>query len=74
MRFEVSEQEIKQANIPHEIFLTNLIGNHILMAVAAGGIAGSFPWVMAVIPIISFAMLGYTLWRAKRSLAKTPGT
>jgi len=72
MRFEVSEQEIKQANIPHEIFLTNLIGNHILMAVAAGGIAGSFPWVMAVIPIISFAMLGYTLWRAKRSLSQDP--
>jgi hypothetical protein len=72
MRFEVSEQEIKKANIPHEIFLTNLIGNHILMAVAAGGIAGSFPWVMAAIPGISFAMLGYTLWRAKRSLSQDP--
>ncbi len=50
MRFEVSDRDIKKANIPHEIFLTNLIGNHILMAVAAGGVAGSFPWVMAVIP------------------------
>ena len=72
MRFEVSDRDIKKANVPHEIFLTNLIGNHILMAVAAGGIAGSFPWVMALIPAISFAMLGYTLWRARRSLRIDP--
>ena len=70
MRFEVSKEEIKQANVPHEIFLTNLIGNHILMTVAAGGVAGSFPWVMAVIPVISFSLLGYILWRARRSLTR----
>lgn len=67
MRFAVSEQDIKRSNIPHEIFLTNLIGNHILMAVAAGGIAGSFPWVMAVIPVTSLLLIGFTLWRAARS-------
>jgi hypothetical protein len=72
MRFEVSPREIKKANVPHEIFLTNLIGNHILMAVAAGGIAGSFPWVMAVIPAISFSILGFTLWRAWRSVGRDP--
>ncbi|MBK5941260.1 hypothetical protein [Halochromatium roseum] len=72
MRFEVSDREIKQANIPHEIFLTNLIGNHILMAVAAGGIAGSFPWVMAIIPAISFSILSYSLWRARRSIGRDP--
>jgi hypothetical protein len=72
MRFDVSTQEIKKANVPHEIFLTNLIGNHILMAVAAGGIAGSFPWVMAMIPAVSFAILGFTLWRARRSIDRDP--
>jgi len=72
MRFEVSDREIKKANIPHEIFLTNLIGNHILMAVAAGGIAGSFPWVMAIIPAISFSILGFTLWRAHRAVGRDP--
>jgi hypothetical protein len=72
MRFDVSAREIKKANLPHEIFLTNLIGNHILMAVAAGGIAGSFPWVMAVIPVISFAILGFTLWRARRAIGRDP--
>ncbi|MBK1649632.1 hypothetical protein [Rhabdochromatium marinum] len=70
--FDVSPQEIKQANVPHEIFLTNLIGNHILMAIAAGGMAGSFPWIMALIPAISFALLGYTLWRARLSLQRDP--
>jgi hypothetical protein len=72
MRFEVSRQEIKKSNVPHEIFLTNLIGNHILMAVGAGGLAGSFPWIMAIIPITSFSLLGYTLWRARRSLTRDP--
>jgi hypothetical protein len=72
MRFEVSPDEIKKANVPHELFLTNLIGNHILMAVAAGGMAGSFPWIIAIVPIISFSILGYTLWRARRSLTRDP--
>ncbi len=70
MRFEVSQAEIKQANVPHELFLTNLIGNHILMAVGLGGLAGSFPWVMAIIPTVSFSILGYTLWRARRSVER----
>lgn len=68
MRFEVSPEEVKKANVPHEIFLTNLIGNHVLMFVGTTGLAGSFPWIMALTPSISFALMGYTLWRAKRSL------
>ena len=72
MRFEVSKEDIKKANVPHELFLTNLIGNHILMAVAAGGMAGTFPWLMAMVPTISFSILGYTLWRARRSLTRDP--
>lgn len=67
MRFHVSEKDIKKANVPHEIFLTNLVGNHILMAIAAGGVAGSFPWIMAIIPVVSFILLSYTLWRARKS-------
>ncbi|MFB1488678.1 MULTISPECIES: hypothetical protein [unclassified Thiocapsa] len=70
MRFEISPDQIKKANIPHELFLTNLIANHILLAVAMGGLAGSFPWVMAIIPAISFGILGFTLWRAKRGIGR----
>lgn len=72
IRFEVSPEEIKKANVPHEIFLTNLIGNHILMTAGAGGMAGTFPWIMSIIPIISFSLLGYTMWRANRSIGRDP--
>jgi len=72
MRFDISPDQIKKANFPHELFLTNLIGNHILLAVAMGGLAGSFPWVMAFIPIISLSILGFTLWRARRSVGRDP--
>ncbi|WP_295406174.1 hypothetical protein [uncultured Thiocystis sp.] len=67
MRFDVTHDEIKRANVPHELFLTNLIGNHILLTVGLGGLAGSYPWVMALIPAISFGILGFTLWRARRA-------
>lgn len=72
MRFEVAQKEIKQANVPHEIFLTNLIANHVLMFVASTGMAGSLPWIMAITPSISFLLMGYTLWRARRSLKSDP--
>jgi len=72
MRFEVSPEEIKRANIPHEIFLTNLTGNHILMTAGAGGMAGTFPWIMSIVPIISFSLLGYILWRARRAIGRDP--
>jgi len=67
MRFDVSQEQVKKANIPHEIFLTNLIGNHVLMFVAALGMVGSLPWLGALTPVISFSLMGYTLWRAGRS-------
>ena len=72
MRFEVSQEEVKKANVPHEIFLTNLIGNHILMFVASLGVIRSLPWIVGLVPAISFALMGYTLWRARRSLTRDP--
>lgn len=68
MRFDVSKAEIKKANVPHELLLTNLIGNHILIFISAAGMAGSFPWLLALVPIISLSILGFTLWRARYSL------
>lgn len=72
MRFEIGQEEIKKANVPHEIFLTNLVGNHILVAIGVVGMAGTFPWIMAIVPIISFSLLGYTMWRARRSIRRDP--
>jgi uncharacterized membrane protein YfhO len=67
MKFEIADEQVHKAKIPHDIFLTNLIGNHILWFVAALGIVRSYWQPLALVPVISFSVLIYTLWRAKRS-------
>ena len=68
MKFDISAEESKRAKIPHEIFLTNLIGNHILWFVAALGTVKTYWQPMALVPIVSVASLAYVLWRARKSL------
>ncbi len=68
MQFEVTQQEMARAKVPHEIFLTNLVGNHILWFVASLGIANSFWQPVAMVPVMSILMLTYTVWRARREL------
>lgn len=68
----IAPPERARAKLPHELFLANLIGNHILMAIAAGGLAGSLPAVLAVVPLISCAVLGFTLWRARQARTRDP--
>jgi len=67
MKFDISVEEGRQAKIPHEIFLTNLIGNHILWFVSTLGVVRSFWQPIALVPIVSVALLGYTIWRAGQS-------
>ncbi len=67
MEFDVSTEETKKAVVPHELFLTNVIGNHILMFVSLLGLASSWPAWMLVVPVVSVSILGYTLWRASRA-------
>ncbi|MFT6915978.1 MAG: hypothetical protein ACJAWL_002295 [Motiliproteus sp.] len=66
MQFEVSPQEMARAKVPHELFLTNLVGNHILWFIGSLGIFGSFWQPMALVPVISFLILSYTMLRARR--------
>ncbi len=66
MEYDVPEEECQKAKIPHEIFLTNLIGNHILWFVSALGVAGDYWQPLVMVPVISLATIFYTLWRAKR--------
>lgn len=68
MKFDISEEESKKAKIPHEIFLTNLIGNHILWFVAALGTVKTYWQPLALVPIVSIGSLVYLLWRANKSL------
>ncbi|MCW8930235.1 MAG: hypothetical protein OQL19_08375 [Gammaproteobacteria bacterium] len=58
MLVEVSEEERKRAKLPHDLFLVNLIGNHILTFVATLGMASSWAWPMLIVPIVSFIILG----------------
>jgi len=67
MKFEISDELTRQAKIPHDLFLTNLIGNHILWFVASLGLVSSYWQPLALVPIVSFSLLAYTLWRAKQS-------
>ena len=70
MKFEISDELTRQAKIPHDIFLTNLIGNHILWFVAALGLVRSYWQPLALVPIVSLTILVYTLWRARQSRRK----
>ncbi|HET8807973.1 MAG TPA: hypothetical protein VFM76_06315 [Methylophaga sp.] len=61
-----NEAERDAARTPHDIFLTNLIVNHILLFTAIAATGGSFFGFMVLVPIFSFCFLGYTFWRASR--------
>ncbi|MCU7834649.1 MAG: hypothetical protein KZQ83_05265 [gamma proteobacterium symbiont of Taylorina sp.] len=67
MIYDVSDDEKKQAKWPHDLFLINLIGNHILTFVATLGMASSWAWPMLSVPVISFTILGIIFFRGKRS-------
>ena len=60
------------ARHPHELFLINLISNHILLFVGLLGMAGNYPLLMLITPSISLCVLIYILYRARRSLTQDP--
>jgi len=70
--FNVPPEEVAKSKIPHEVFLTNLIGNHILWFVASLGVVRSLPYPIMLVPIVSVASLTYTLWRAGRAFKRDP--
>ena len=61
---EPNEQERMAAKLPHDIFLSNLIGNHILLFTAVSTFGASFIKFIVVVPLLSFAALGYTYYRS----------
>lgn len=72
MQYEISEAQSKAARHPHELFLINLITNHILLFVAALSVASSYPFLLLPIPIISAGVMTYMLVRARLSLSRDP--
>ena len=65
--------EIRRAKWPHELFLINLVFNHILVFASTFGVYSTFPWMVLVVPTISFAITGYLLVTA-RKIARTEET
>lgn len=70
-RYAISEDVAKAAKWPHELFLINLIFNHVLLFVAFLS-ASSLQKLVFIVPVLSVAILGYSLWRGRRSLQVDP--
>ncbi|BCK86557.1 hypothetical protein MIZ01_0320 [Sideroxyarcus emersonii] len=72
-QFSVSHEETVRAKWPHEIFLINLVFNHILVFAATFGVFSTFPLMVLVVPITSFAITGYIVFKA-RQIARSEET
>jgi len=66
MEFQISEAQAKRARFPHELFLINLITNHILLFVGLLGMMKTYPVLTLVTPSISVVVLSYLLIRGYR--------
>ena len=66
MTYDISPEDLKKARVPHEVFLTNLIFNHVLVFVAILS-ASSLIQYIVIVPIFSFVSLAYLFWGARRA-------
>ena len=60
---DVDKTLIRLAQLPHQLFLFNSIGNHVLLMVITISVAISNPLLTLLIPAISALIIGYTLIR-----------
>ncbi len=65
----IERPEIIRAKWPHELFLINLVFNHILVFASTFGVFTTFPLMVLVVPITSFIITGYLLVKAKKIAA-----
>lgn len=60
-----TENERKKAKLPHDIFLTNLIVNHILLFAALASMGSKYMQFLVVIPVLSVIAQGTVFYRSK---------
>ena len=72
-RFDIAHEETIRAKWPHEIFLINLVFNHILVFASTFGVFSTFPLMVMVVPVTSFVITAYILIKAKQ-IAKSTET
>lgn len=65
-QYAAKPEEIVRAKWPHEIFLINLVFNHILVFAATFGVFSTFPQMVLIVPVTSFAIIGYIFLKAKK--------
>jgi len=63
--FTVPPEESVRAKWPHEIFLINLVFNHILVFATTFGVYRTFPLMIMIVPITSFVITGYIILKAR---------
>lgn len=68
-QYDATPEEITRAKWPHEIFLINLVFNHILVFASTFGVFSTFPLMVLIVPLTSFAITGYLLIKAKKVAA-----
>lgn len=71
--YEIGKEERFRAKWPHEIFLINLVFNHILVFASTFGVFTTFPLMVMIVPVTSFAITLYILLKAKQ-IAKSNET
>lgn len=64
--FDVAQEEVVRAKWPHEIFLINLVFNHILVFASTFGVYSTFPLMVLVVPAASFAITAYIIIKGKQ--------
>ncbi len=64
--FTISPEETVRAKWPHEIFLINLVFNHILVFASTFGVFSTFPLMVLIVPVTSFVITGYIIIKAKQ--------
>jgi hypothetical protein len=71
---ECLPDEIRRAKWPHEIFLINLVFNHILVFASTFGVYSTFPLMVLVVPVASLVIIAYIFFTARRVAlsAETP--
>ena len=67
--YSASREEIRRAKWPHEIFLINLVFNHILVFASTFGVFSTFPLMVLVVPLNSVVITGYILVKARQVAA-----
>jgi len=60
-----THEEMKLAQLPHQLFVFNTIGNHVLLTVMTISVAMSSPLWTLIIPSLSLLIISYTFLRGR---------